>query len=109
MATSAVKKWDARFAHDHPHNTNYYLTCCIGGVFSCGLTHLAVTPLDVAKCNMQVDPTKYKGLSGAFSTIMKEEGKYNFNPIVYIYYIPLLNIIIKIYIYNDNNNLLFIF
>jgi solute carrier family 25 phosphate transporter 3 len=74
LATSAVKKWDARFAHDHPHNTNYYLTCCIGGVFSCGLTHLAVTPLDVAKCNMQVDPTKYKGLSGAFSTIMKEEG-----------------------------------
>lgn len=46
----------------------------MGGVLSCGLTHLAVTPLDVAKCNMQVDPTKYKGLSGTISTIMKEEG-----------------------------------
>merc|ERR1719453_2840055 len=45
-----------------------------GGVLSCGLTHLAVTPLDVAKCNMQVDPTKYKGLLGAISTISKEEG-----------------------------------
>lgn len=46
----------------------------MGGVLSCGLTHLAVTPLDVAKCNMQVDPVKYKGLSGTISTIMKEEG-----------------------------------
>merc|ERR1719453_2141687 len=45
-----------------------------GGILSCGLTHLAVTPLDVAKCNMQVDPTKYKGLLGAISTIAKEEG-----------------------------------
>merc|ERR1719224_6533 len=44
-----------------------------GGILSCGLTHLAVTPLDVAKCNMQVDPTKYKGLLGAISTIAKEE------------------------------------
>jgi len=41
---------------------------------SCGLTHLAVTPLDVAKCNMQVDPSKYKGLGGTIKTIMAEEG-----------------------------------
>ena len=74
MATSAAKKWDARYSHDHPHTNGYYLTCCVGGVFSCGLTHLAVTPLDVAKCNMQVDPTKYKGLGGSIATIMKEEG-----------------------------------
>jgi len=50
------------------------LTCCVGGVLSCGLTHLAVTPLDVAKCNMQVDPSKYKGLGGTIKTIMAEEG-----------------------------------
>jgi solute carrier family 25 phosphate transporter 3 len=43
-------------------------------VLSCGLTHLAVTPLDVAKCNMQVDPSKYKGLGGTIKTIMAEEG-----------------------------------
>jgi solute carrier family 25 phosphate transporter 3 len=43
-------------------------------VLSCGLTHLAVTPLDVAKCNMQVDPAKYKGLIGSIKTIAAEEG-----------------------------------
>jgi len=74
IATSPEKKWDARYAHNPPHTTDFYLKCCLGGILSCGLTHLAVTPLDVAKCNMQVDPTKYKGLFSTISTIMKEEG-----------------------------------
>jgi len=77
IATSAAKsgeKWDSRFSHNPPHTTDYYLKCCVGGVLSCGLTHLAVTPLDVAKCNMQVDPAKYKGLVGSVKTIMAEEG-----------------------------------
>lgn len=73
LATSA-KKWDSRYSHDHPHNNDYYITCMGGGILSCGLTHLAVTPLDVAKCNMQVDPAKYKGLGGSIKTIMAEEG-----------------------------------
>lgn len=54
LATAATDKWDARYVHNPPHTTDFYLKCCIGGVLSCGLTHLAVTPLDVAKCNMQV-------------------------------------------------------
>merc|ERR550537_2018923 len=73
LATSAAK-WNSRWSHEHPHTNDYYVVCCGAGVLSCGLTHLAVTPLDVAKCNMQVDPTKYKGLLGAISTIAKEEG-----------------------------------
>lgn len=48
------KAWDARFIHPVPHDTNYYLKCCVGGIVSCGGTHTLVTPLDVAKCNMQV-------------------------------------------------------
>ena len=28
----------------------YYGYCTIGGILSCGLTHTAVTPLDVVKC-----------------------------------------------------------
>lgn len=32
----------------------YYAACTAGGIFSCGLTHMAVTPLDLVKCNMQV-------------------------------------------------------
>lgn len=73
MATSA-QKWDARYSHPVPHTNSYYLKCMLGGVLSCGLTHLAVTPLDVAKCNMQVDPAKYKGLGQTIRTIIAEEG-----------------------------------
>lgn len=74
LATSGAQKWDARYSHDIPHTNSYYIKCMGGGVLSCGLTHLAVTPLDVTKCNMQVDPTKYKGLIGSMKTIMSEEG-----------------------------------
>jgi len=68
------KKWDSRFAGPVPHTTDYYIKCMGGGILSCGLTHTAVCPLDVAKCNMQTNPGKYKGLLSALSTIIKEEG-----------------------------------
>lgn len=66
LATSASQdeKWDARLVHDPIHDNAYYGKCMLGGVLSCGLTHFAVTPLDVAKCNMQFDPAKYKNLTG---------------------------------------------
>jgi solute carrier family 25 (mitochondrial phosphate transporter), member 3 len=32
----------------------FYAACTAGGVASCGLTHMMVTPLDLIKCNMQV-------------------------------------------------------
>ena len=32
----------------------YYALCAIGGMLSAGTTHLAITPLDVLKVNMQV-------------------------------------------------------
>ena len=32
----------------------YYALCTFGGTLSAGTTHLAVTPLDVLKVNMQV-------------------------------------------------------
>jgi len=74
LATSAAPKWDAAMSHNPPHTTSYYAKCMLGGVFSCGLTHLMVTPLDVAKCNMQVDPVKYPGLFSTFQKILAEEG-----------------------------------
>jgi hypothetical protein len=55
----STAKWDARYSHPIPHTNEYYLKCCLGGVLSCGLTHLAVTPLDVAKCNMQVSAASW--------------------------------------------------
>lgn len=56
------------------YSPEYYYTCALGGVASCGLTHTAVTPLDVVKCNMQTDPAKYKGIRSGFSVILKEQG-----------------------------------
>lgn len=32
----------------------FYAACTAGGITSCGLTHMTVTPLDLVKCNMQV-------------------------------------------------------
>lgn len=32
----------------------YYAACAVGGSLCCGVTHMAVTPLDLVKCNMQV-------------------------------------------------------
>lgn len=36
------------------HSPQYYAACTAGGILSCGLTHMSVTPLDLVKCNMQV-------------------------------------------------------
>ncbi|KAJ7128612.1 mitochondrial carrier protein [Mycena epipterygia] len=57
-----------------PHDLNYYSKCMLGGVLACGLTHAAMTPVDVAKCNMQVDPTKYRGTLSGIRTLVAEEG-----------------------------------
>ncbi|KAH6761547.1 phosphate transporter 3 [Perilla frutescens var. hirtella] len=52
----------------------YYAACAAGGLLCCGLTHAAVTPMDVVKCNMQIDPAKYKNVSSGFGTVLKEQG-----------------------------------
>ena len=36
------------------YSSAFYASCTVGGIFSCGPTHTAVTPLDLVKCNMQV-------------------------------------------------------
>lgn len=77
LAFSAGEKWDARYSGQVvPHTANYYIKCCLGGILSCGSTHTLLTPLDVTKCNMQVNPGKYKSLVPAIKTIMKEEGSH---------------------------------
>ncbi|KAK7367176.1 hypothetical protein VNO80_09185 [Phaseolus coccineus] len=52
----------------------YYAICGIGGMLSAGTTHLAITPLDVLKVNMQVHPIKYYSISSCFSTLLREQG-----------------------------------
>lgn len=55
-------------------DASYYIKCMIGGALACGLTHTAVTPLDLIKCRRQVDSTLYKSLGEAFTKIKATEG-----------------------------------
>ncbi|CAK7329067.1 unnamed protein product [Dovyalis caffra] len=52
----------------------YYGLCTVGGMLSAGSTHLAITPLDVLKVNMQANPIKYNRILSGFSTLWKEQG-----------------------------------
>eukprot|EP00884_Botryococcus_braunii_P004118 jgi/Botrbrau1/13707/Bobra.250_2s0005.1 len=56
------------------YTPKYYGVCAIGGALCCGLTHTAVTPLDVVKCNMQTNPGKFPSISKGFGITMKEGG-----------------------------------
>ncbi|CAE5986136.1 unnamed protein product [Arabidopsis arenosa] len=52
----------------------FYTVCTMGGMLSAGTTHLAITPLDVLKVNMQVNPVKYNSIPSGFSTLLREHG-----------------------------------
>ncbi|XP_011002100.1 PREDICTED: mitochondrial phosphate carrier protein 3, mitochondrial-like [Populus euphratica] len=56
------------------YSPTFYMACTAGGILSCGLTHTALTPLDVVKCNMQIDPSKYKSISSGFAVLLREQG-----------------------------------
>ncbi|XP_002983785.2 mitochondrial phosphate carrier protein 3, mitochondrial, partial [Selaginella moellendorffii] len=56
------------------YSAEFYAACTAGGILSCGLTHTFVTPLDIVKCNMQIDPKKYKSIGTGFSIIKQEQG-----------------------------------
>lgn len=53
----------------------YYIKGAAAGGICCSLTHGALTPVDVVKTRVQLDPVKYNsGLIGGFRTIVAEEG-----------------------------------
>lgn len=53
----------------------YYLKGAAAGGICCSITHGALTPVDVVKTRVQLDPVKYNsGLIGGFRMIIKEEG-----------------------------------
>ncbi|KAL6601600.1 hypothetical protein ACP70R_044820 [Stipagrostis hirtigluma subsp. patula] len=52
----------------------YYALCAGGGMLAAGTTHLAITPLDVLKVNMQVNPMKYHSIFSGLNVLVKEEG-----------------------------------
>jgi solute carrier family 25 phosphate transporter 3 len=65
MATSGTKEYDLM----------YYLKGAAAGGICCSITHGALTPVDVVKTRVQLDPVKYnQGLVGGFRQIVAEEG-----------------------------------
>lgn len=56
------------------YSPKYYAACTFGGLLACGLTHTAVTPLDLVKCRRQVDSKLYKGNFQAWGLIFRQEG-----------------------------------
>ncbi|CAF9909752.1 MAG: hypothetical protein GOMPHAMPRED_006857 [Gomphillus americanus] len=56
------------------YSAKYYMACTLGGILACGVTHTAVTPLDLVKCRRQVDSKLYKGNFEAWGKIARAEG-----------------------------------
>lgn len=52
----------------------FYALCGLGGILSCGITHTAVTPLDLVKCRLQTDRAKYKNVVTGFKVTLSDEG-----------------------------------
>jgi len=55
-------------------DATYYAYCGLGGILSCGITHTALTPLDLVKCRIQVNPGKFKGIGQGFRITVAEGG-----------------------------------
>ncbi|KAF2118109.1 mitochondrial carrier domain-containing protein [Lophiotrema nucula] len=70
----ASSKAQAKTGHIELYSPKYYAACTFGGVMACGLTHTAVTPLDLVKCRRQVDSKMYKGNFEAWGKIGRAEG-----------------------------------
>nr|XP_020727027.1 phosphate carrier protein, mitochondrial-like isoform X1 [Odocoileus virginianus texanus] len=70
------RPWAAAFEESNYEygSTKYLLLCGLGGMLSCGLTHTAIVPLDLVKCRMQVDPSKYKGILSGFGVTLRDDG-----------------------------------
>ncbi|KAJ5115988.1 mitochondrial phosphate carrier protein [Penicillium angulare] len=70
----ASQKAQQKAGHIEPWSAKYYAACTFGGMLACGLTHAAVTPLDLIKCRRQVDSKLYTSNLQAYSKIRAGEG-----------------------------------
>ena len=52
-----------------------YSKFALAGAIGCGVTHGAMTPIDVVKTRIQLDPVTYnKGTMGSFRQVMPSKG-----------------------------------
>jgi len=58
-----------------PTGLDLYARFAFAGAVCCAVTHGALTPVDVVKTRMQLEPTVYKnGMLGSFKQVIKNEG-----------------------------------
>lgn len=55
-----------------------FLRFGLSGAICASGVHLALTPLDVVKTKVQVNPAKYSSIGSSFGTVLKEEGASTF-------------------------------
>lgn len=61
--------------HGEERGLTFYLKAALAGGICCSLTHGGMTPVDVVKTRIQLDPIKYnKGMVGGFKQVIAEEG-----------------------------------
>lgn len=53
------------------HNVDYYLKAMCGGALACGITHLAIVPLDVMKCKLQINNDYSSGIIDGVKKVTK--------------------------------------
>lgn len=56
------------------YSDKFFMLCFAGGSIACGTTHTVLTPLDLVKCRLQVDPAKYKSIFRGFGVSFKDGG-----------------------------------
>ncbi|EPX72514.1 inorganic phosphate transporter [Schizosaccharomyces octosporus yFS286] len=56
------------------YSPEYYGLCSLGGLLACGITHTAITPLDVVKCRRQVNPNVYPSNVAGLRSLFGKEG-----------------------------------
>ncbi|KAF9601994.1 hypothetical protein IFM89_024540, partial [Coptis chinensis] len=72
MESKMRRRVDGRICEEF--SAGYYGICTVSGMLSAGTTHLAITPLDVLKVNMQVNPVKYHSIYSGFNSLWREQG-----------------------------------
>jgi len=61
-------------AAEGKYDLMYYLKGALAGGICCGITHGALTPVDVVKTRMQLNPAEYTGMVQGFKKTVADEG-----------------------------------
>lgn len=62
-------------SHEEERGLTFYLKAALAGGICCSITHGGMTPVDVVKTRIQLDPIKYnQGMVGGFRQVIAAEG-----------------------------------